>query len=434
MAEAAVGIQRAQLELASAVRSGDEGKIASAQGSLVTAQKRAADAARDIQRAYIEYLKVAADGDPVREAQLDIEAGYLELQAAIQSGDRAGQIQAQGQILAGQQRARDEANDIIRAQIELAKSLASQDPATQAAYDAQLAAFDVATARGEAEAIRAQIAQVEQARQAREDAAAAELERLNSEFDVLAARAERNPLQTAQIALRRADAAAAAAGDDVVAKNQAMAQRIQAEHAIEDAIAAIADSQIDVLMAMADYAGDTVESAQLALRKAQEQLERLRAQGAGEEAINAQQVAVINAQARARDTDLEKRLGDIDYLQQIGNITTAQAIEMLEAVAQLPDLTEDQVRQIRLKIKSLQDELSGDFQFNLPTFLGVPTAYEARRVQQTIGQGNNYDNRTITIPIAINGVTDPAAVADAVIGKVADVLDPSLSVSGVRRY
>lgn len=431
VAEAQVAIQRAQLELQSAVRSGDEGKIASAQGNLVRAQRQASRAAFAIVQAQAEFLRVAADGDPIREAQASIQIAYLQLQQAIRDGDAAGQIDAQGNILAGQQALRDGANDIIRSQLELAKAMASQDPATQAGYDIALADFDIATARGEAERNRAIIARIEAARQQKAEAAALQ----DSEFDILAAQAERNPLAAAQLALRRADAAAQRA-ETQAERNQAIAQRIQAEHAIEDAIAAIAQSQIDVLIAMAEYAGDTVESANLALRKAQEELNRLRAQGAGEEQINQAQAEVIRARAAQRDAKLEDRLGDIEYLQQIGNITTAQAIEMLEAVAQIPDLTEDQVRQIRLKIKSLQQELQGDFQFNLPTFLGVPTTYEARRINQTEGgSAGIQDNRSVRIDqLNVNGVGDPDAVADKVIDKVAEAFTPGRSSTGTRRY
>lgn len=429
-AEAAVEIQRAVAELNDAQADGDPSAILRAQANLVRAQKSAAEAAFSVVLAQAELLRVAADGDPVREASASMQIAYLELQQALRTGDRAGQAQARGQILQAQQQARDASNDIIKSRLEIDKAVVEQDPVAAAQFDIALADFDISTARGEAERNRAIVAKIQAQRALQESL----LEVQKSRLEIASAIAERDPVKAAQIALQQADLELANAQGEAE-RNNATAARIRAQRQLEDAIAAIAASQIGLLQAMAEYAGNTVEAARLALRAAEEELSRLISQGAGQEAINNQRAAVIQAKASLRDTDLQDRLGDIDFLMQIGDITTAQAIEMLEAVAQIPDLTEDQVRNIRLKIKSLQQELSRDFQFNLPTFLGLPTVYEARRVTQGTGAGIGYqDNRNVNVLININGAQDPNAVAAQVQAGMNQALGGSQFTAGTRRY
>lgn len=429
-AEAAVAIQRATAALNNARADGDVAAIARAEGDLISAQKQAVATSYSIAIAQAELLGVLANGDPVREAAAQIQVAYLQLAQAQSLGDRAGIAQAQGQIAQAQQAAADAQNDIIRSRIEVNKAIFGQDPLAAAQYDLQAADFDLATASGEAERNRALVAKIEAEQAVREQLVEIEKSRLA----VAAAIADRDPLKAAQIALQQADIELANAQGEAE-RNNATAARIRAQNQLEDAIAAISASQINLLQAMASYAGETVEAARLALRAAEEQLSRLISQGAGQEAINNQRAAVVQAKAALRDTDLQDRLGDIDFLLQIGDITTAQAIEMLEAVAQIPDLTEEQVRGIRLKIKSLQQELSRDFQFNLPTFLGLPTLYEARRVTQGTAAGIGYqDNRNVNVQINVSGAQDPNAVAAQVNAGLAQALGGPQFTTGPRRY
>lgn len=430
VAEAQVEIQAALLDLNIALSKGDYAGAQSARASLVRAQRQAAQAAMDITRANIELLKVAADGDPIREAQLDIQLAYLELTEARQSGDQAGAARAQAAILSAQQQARDAADEVTRSQIELREAL-SGNPVEQAQLQLQLADFDFATARGQAERNRAAASQA----QARQQIQEALIDVQRAQLELTQAMVSGDPVALARIALQSADleAAQVKAGDEA-GRLRALAQRVQAEQQMKEAVAGIARAQIDLLQAMASYAGDTVRVAELALQAAQEELRRLQESGGGQESLARAQAEIIRQQGALRDARLQDQLGDIDFFMQIGDITTAQAIEMLEALAQIPDLTEDQVRQIRLKIKSLQEALSQDFQFNLPTFLGIPTAYEARRLtqssQQSIGYQDNRTNVTVIVPDA----GDPEATALAVAAVFADTTNPTNTTAGNRMY
>lgn len=424
-AEAQVAIDRALTALRFAQQSGDPNQVLAAEAQLISARKSAVSAAFGVAKAEAGLLQVMADGDPVLEAQAQIQAAYVDLQQALASGDRAGVISADGAIRAGQQAARDAANDIVRSQIELANEVNGAGIAGELA----LADFDIATARGEAERNRAILNKIQLQKQEQQEI----LELEQSRFAVAAAIVERDPLKSAQIAVQQADAQARAATTEAE-RNNAMAAQISAQHQLEDAIAAIAQAQSNLLRAMAEYAGDSVEAARIGLRAAEEELNRLTSNGSGQEAIDNQKANVLQQKAALRDATLNDRLGDIDYLQQIGDISTAQAIEMLESVAQIPDLTEEQLRSIRLKIKGLQSELSRDFQFNLPTLLGNPTLYEARRVNQTNAAGIGYqDNRNIQINVTAQG-PDAGQVAQQVVSEIGQALQPGTVTTGTRRY
>jgi hypothetical protein len=103
----------------------------------------------------------------------------------------------------------------------------------------------------------------------------------------------------------------------------------------------------------------------------------------------------------------------------MGQITTSQLVGYLQSLLQIPDLTEDQVRDINLQIKRLRQELASDLQFNLPTDLGLPTLYEVRRLSQSSAAGLNYQagqgvtNNNQVITVNVNG-GDPQQVFDAV--------------------
>lgn len=468
LAEADVELQQANQDLQDALADNNDTLAQQARARVIRANKQRAKAAADIQKSYISLAAAMADGDPIREAQAQIAQGQVDLANATGEAEANSAREA---IVKGGQQLRDAMVDILKSRARLAAALAGDDPLAQADAQLQQAQIDLANAKGEAAQNDAQIAFIEAQRartraladiskaqgelqvalaggdpvaaaQAQLNAANIELanaqgeaERLRAlaaqvqanqqlqqayadiqraQLELNSAQVARDPVRTAQIALQIADLQLQQAQGEAE-RLRAMAARIQAEHQMQDAILDIASAQSELLQAIAEAAGDSVKAAQLGLQAAQARLNALISQGAGEAEVTRARADVVRAQAAARDAQLQDRLGDIEFLQQIGDITTGQAIEMLEAVARMPDLTEQQVRDIRLKIKSLQQELSRDFQFNLPQVI-QPTFYEARRFAQATAAGTTYQNTANRNTFYIDGSKDPTATANAVAG------------------
>lgn len=409
-AEAQIAIQMAQVELDYARQKGDETEILRAQAGLVRAQRQAWEEAVDYQRAQLEYIADAVSDDPVQSAIAEINIAYLELSAARQIGDRAGQVRAAIAINKGQRALADAQNDVQRAYLEWNAGV-TQDPVGKAQAEVVIAGFDVMASRtkGAAEQIRAQIAQV-QAQQALQDA---QDDITRAQFEFIAAGGARDAVLVARNALRLAQFEYRKARGDAE-KLRALAGILAAQDQLEDALADVSRARLDVLAAMADAGGDTIQAAEIALRAAREELARLTSQGAGEAEVLRARAEVIRAEAAVRDAQYQDKLGEIDFLLQMEQITTQQAIQMLEALAQLPGLTEEQLRNIRLKIKQLKDELSRDFQYNLPTELGLPTLYSSRRLDQT--SGGYQDNRNVTIYMQVNNGMDEKAATEMLTG------------------
>jgi hypothetical protein len=94
---------------------------------------------------------------------------------------------------------------------------------------------------------------------------------------------------------------------------------------------------------------------------------------------------------------------------QIGKITTQQAIAQLQGLLSLVAGNETETQEILLKIHDLQNTLSQDYQFNIPTGVKVPTLYEIRRLQSSTspsGPGSYNDNRQIAFDITVNNQGD----------------------------
>ena len=318
------------------------------------AMKEARDAYLSQVAAWYDLMRALADGDPLKIAALNLGQGQFNLAQAQRDGDIAAQYQAQTEIVQAQQEYRDAVLGIN-----------------------------------------------------------------NAFFDLFAAQHSFNPVSVASAEIAKAQQALATAQGEEARLN-AQAQLLEAQRQMQQAQFEIFEAQRGLLLAMANAAGDTVEASKIQLGTLQEQLRNLLAQGAqiGDPEVLNLQAQIATAQAAVRDAKFADRMGDIDFLLQMEKITSQQAIEMLQSMLQIPELTEEQVRNIQAKIKGLQDELSGDFQFNLPTNLQLPTLYEARRLNQSTG--GYQDNRNVTITInASNGLDLQGAqdlVAEAVSG------------------
>jgi hypothetical protein len=251
-----------------------------------------------------------------------------------------------------------------------------------------------------------------------EKARQAMIELQEARFALLEAQVANDPVALARVGQQRAAFAYQIARTEAE-QIRAEAERINADRQLQDALNDIVNSQIELAMAYANAAGDTVQVANLQLQQAITQLQQLQAAGAGAAEINRAQAEIVNARAGVRDANLQDRQEFYQYLHDMGQITTSQLVGYLQSLLQIPDLTEDQVRDINLQIKRLRQELASDLQFNLPTDLGLPTLYEVRRLSQSSAAGLNYQagqgvtNNNQVITVNVNG-GDPQQVFDAV--------------------
>lgn len=360
-------------------------------------------------------IALVAGGETAAEMRDLLEAKIAELGENYRFALRAGQGDAADAFLADLNALRDAFEAIDTGDpTELGENIV--DPTSirdqqqidrareQAEREAQRAAEEAAREAERAAAERARAA--EEARKQQEDLARARLE-------YALALVSGNPVEAARIQIQQADLAFRQAETEAE-RLRAQAQKIQAERQLVEAIRDIGDAQVELLLAQANFAGDTIEASQISLRQAQERLAQLQRDfqtgNAGEADVIRGQAEVIRAQAAARDAQLSSSLDDYQFLYDMEQINKQQFIAYLQSLKQIPDLTTDQIRSIDRQIKGLSDELRGDLQFNLPTNLNLPTLYEVRRTNQ-LGSGIGYqDNRVNTITIY---VTDGVSLQQA---------------------
>lgn len=325
-------------------------------------------------------------------------------------------------------KAAEEAIAARKAYFDYLKVLANGDPIKIAQIEAQAAQYDLSVAKTEAERIQAQAAIVS-AQQSLRDA---EIAKTNALLDVFAAAVSGDPVKSAQVAITKANYAIENAKGEADKLN-AMAQKIQADRALQDAIFAIYAAQSNFLQAQAEYIGDTVRAAELGLAEANRKLQEVQfkyAQGsAGQADLIAAKADVIRATAAARDARISKLEDDYAFAYEMGQITKSQYIQYLEGLKSLADGNTTIIRDLDRRIKSLKDELGADNQFNLPANIGLPTLYESRRLNQS-GAGGYQDNRNVNIVVNVGNGTDAAQVA----GIINDALGTDRFGTVPRRY
>jgi hypothetical protein len=111
-------------------------------------------------------------------------------------------------------------------------------------------------------------------------------------------------------------------------------------------------------------------------------------------------------------------------------------IGYLQTLQAIPELTDKQRRDLEVEIHNLRKELGQDFQFNLPSNLALPTAYEVRRFNQSTGglsgAGGGYnDNRTISVTVQVATGANPDQIAAAVATVVGE---PNRNGTAIKRY
>lgn len=331
---------------------------------------------------------------------------------------------------------RKEARDIAVARLNLAKAQ-SRDPVEQAKIEVEIADTELKFAETDLERLQAQAHQAE----ARKALDQARLDITLAQLELDKARSAADPVKLARIALRQADimAADAAKAKDVKAQLNAAASRIAAEKDLATAVLDVFVAQEELLQGLATIAGDTVAAAQIGLsivrKQLNEAIKNVQLAG-GDPNQNAEvlrlQLQLRNAEDQVRETDFQKKLGDIDFFLELQQITTSQAIAQLQALLAIAN--PEETRQILLKIKGLKDSLGQDLQFNLPSSLILPTLYEARRLNQGFQQGQPtyQDNRNVVVYMNVTNGMDQAAAADWLGG----VIGQGVRVVGVgeKRY
>lgn len=190
-----------------------------------------------------------------------------------------------------------------------------------------------------------------------------------------------DPIERAQAELATAyDALAFASTRSAQEYEQALTAVEQAEDNLQQAQAARTAAIFGLRQATADAAGKVVQSARIQLNAAEAALRA--AQQAGDQtAIIQAQAQVVTAQAALRDAALQERIDTIDFRAEMGRITAAEEIRMLQRLLKERDLTRQQRRELLLKIKGLKDELNSDLTssgFNIGD-IDLPTAYQVRR-------------------------------------------------------
>lgn len=359
--------------------------------------------------------------DPVELARIAQRYARQTLELARASGDATAIMEAQAQVNEANQQLEDALNDIALSQYDVAIAIAQASGDSVAAARAQLnraeAEYRRAVSSGAgAAAINQAYAQVVAARQSVEDAIVAQTV---SFLELAAAHAAGNAQAVAQIQLQiaRTRLAAAGAGE---ARNRALAELVNAQRAYDQTLLDASTAQHELAVSVANFRGDSVRAATEQLAAAREQLNFALAHGAGPAEIRRAMAQIVQAHAALRDAQLAEQQSDIDFALQMERITTAEAIRQLEALLKIPNLTKQQTQQLLLRIKQLRDELGADFQFNLPSFLGLPTLYEARRVNQVGGTGAYQDNRRYDIRVTTQPGQDNSAIAREVLAAIDD--------------
>jgi hypothetical protein len=235
-----------------------------------------------------------------------------------------------------------------------------------------------------------------------------------------------DPIAAAKNQVDQAQLAVQQAGDNETAMLQAQAQLVQAHQALKEAFGGLAHAQSELIKAQMTASGDLLGAAQEGVRDAERALNDARAQKKGPEIIAQLETDVVNAKDAARKQDIDDRTTAIDFDLEMGLITKEAAMARYRALMVLMNPREQ--REMTLKLHQMEKDAAGAGQFNLPTTLGLPTLYTARRITQETGQmgtgaapgtrqlsQTNYDNRIITVSLNANGNFDGQQAVDTIV-------------------
>lgn len=323
------------------------------------------------------------------------------------------------------------AEEIAMARLRRDEALANGDQVRLAEIAQERAGVMKRYAENAVDEYEAQAAAIEAAEQY-DDALA---EQAAAFRDLALARSGDDPIEAARNAIKDAQRAIDdASGPTELA--QAEAAKIRAQRGLTDAIRDAFNAQIELLQALAEQQGDSVEVAELGLKAAERALTDGIKSGLPGSEIDRLEADVVRARSSRRDAILAEERALIDFQLEMEQITIGQAIAGLQSLISVAGNNDDLVRELNLEIKRLRDQAGQDFQFNLPSELALPTLYEVRRLNQSSntgpGGGAGYnDNRQINIQVNAQTNATPEDIAQA----VADVVgEPTRSGTAVKRY
>lgn len=222
---------------------------------------------------------------------------------------------------------------------------------------------------------------------------------------------------------------------------RAATAQIGARASLEQAMLDVFNAEQELAIAVLESQGNIPGALAAGVDVAQRNLDFLREAGAGAAQIAAAELAILNAQNAQQEGLTQAQLGELDFLFNIGDLSTQAYIAALQGILdQLDPVADvDLWRQISLQIKGLKDS-SNELQFNLPDSFDLPTLYEVRRLNQGSFNGadalqlgtSTTDNRQYSIEINVQTGMDWDDARDI----LADALgaDTNVFSLGTRRY
>lgn len=166
---------------------------------------------------------------------------------------------------------------------------------------------------------------------------------------------------------------------------QAIQQEVSAQRALVEAQDAVLQSRLSYAQAVAETEGRTLRSARINAKLATLKYQQaLRQAGGNENAASVRQARAdqVRAEGQIRDTKLQNSMDTIDFNMTMGRMTASSAIKALQEILRTSDLTRAQRRQVLMKIKGLQTDISNSLTssgFNIPGEIKLPTPYQVRR-------------------------------------------------------
>lgn len=286
---------------------------------------------------------------------------------------------------------------------------------TQSRTQDPLAQANAALARArhglvDAETSRVGIRKLRQARTAVNEALAAQAQAMAQEVEadnaVLIARAGSDPVNQAAAALQAAANAAAAlpANAGHAARQQALAQTIQAREQQRQAANQLAQANFDLQSSRTE---DPLAQARIARSQAADALgratgpvERVTARAAYNRAVQGYRNARVQSKEDTINFDLE-----------MGRITNDTAADLLKSLARTHGLSLKTKRDLLLQAKRLRDEASADQELNVDN-IRIPSLYELRRFQGEAKGGQvTTVNNSPNVNLYVDGTTNMDALA-----------------------
>lgn len=363
-------------------------------------------AAAERRKAQASYYKALNEGDSVAQAQIELQSAQADLADTV-VGTKEW-LDAAAAVASANNGLKNALQERSRGRFDYLKALAGDDPIAQAQIDLQSAAEALAQSTPDnLDANKAAFINAQNGlRKANDDLT-------NQRLDYEAALVSGDPIKAATAAQHKADVLLSQATTESQ-RIIALTAKLNADRAAKDALSQLFEAQANLLKASLNYLGDSVGVANIGVAEAQRILAETQAKAlvgeAGEADIANAKATLKTAVGSQRDAIIAKKKDDYAFQYEMKQITLSQYIQYLEGLKSLADGNLTIIRDLDRQIKGLKDSLGADLQFNLPTNIGLPTLYEARRLNQSSGPNGQpagyQDNRNVQINIQVNNGMD----------------------------